>query len=71
MAHKPKHLSQNSPQSNPLFTVAEIAERDRCSAKTVRRAIAAGYLDVIRIGPSGRSIRISQQAHERYRHRWL
>lgn len=60
-------LPKRPPQNDPLFTVSEIAERDRCSEKTVRRSIAAGYLEVLRIGPSGRSIRVSQQAHERYR----
>ncbi|MDE0591580.1 helix-turn-helix domain-containing protein [Halocynthiibacter sp. C4] len=54
--------------NDPLFTVAEIAERDRCSQKTVRRAIAIGYLKAIRVGPGRRSIRITKSAHERYRH---
>lgn len=54
------------PKTDPLFTVAQIAERDQCSEKTVRRAIATGQLQAIRIGPAKRSIRISKSAHERY-----
>jgi len=53
----------------PLLTVAEVAARDRCSQKTVRRAIALGLLEAIRIGPAGRAIRIPEAAHERYRRR--
>ncbi len=48
-------------------TIQEIAELDRCSEKTVRRAIAAGLLEAVRIGPGGRLIRISRKAHEAYR----
>ncbi len=54
-------------RTRPLLTIAEIAERDRCSVKTVRRAIAAGLLESIRIGPGGRAIRISEEAHLLYR----
>lgn len=53
--------------ATPLLTVAEIAYRDRCSEKTVRRAITQGLLDVVRIGPGGRAIRISEEAHMLYR----
>lgn len=35
-----------------LLTVREVAELDGCSDKTVRRAIAAGLLEVIRIDPA-------------------
>ena len=52
-----------------LLTVRQVAELDGCSEKTVRRAIAAGLLDVVRIGPGGRSIRISPAAHREYRRR--
>lgn len=50
-----------------LMTVQEIAARDRCSEKTVRRAIAAGLLQAVRIGPGGRLVRVSRAAHEAYR----
>ena len=53
----------------PIRTVAEIAKLDGCSDKTVRRAIAAGLLEVIRIGPGARAIRISEEAHLIYRMR--
>lgn len=49
------------------LTVQEVAELDRCSEKTVRRAIAAGLLQAVRIGPGGRLIRVSRKAHEAYR----
>jgi len=50
-----------------LLTVKEVAELDNCSEKTVRRAIAAGLLDVVRVGPGGRLIRIHPAAHAAYR----
>jgi len=53
----------------PTLTVTEIARLDSCSQKTVRRAINCGLLEVLRIGPSGRSIRITQEAHALYRMR--
>jgi hypothetical protein len=40
------------------LTVSEIARLDKCYEKTVRRAIDGGLLEVLRIGPGGRSIRI-------------
>ena len=50
-----------------LMTVKEVAALDRCSEKTVRRAIAAGLLEAIRVGPGGRLLRISRSAHSAYR----
>jgi excisionase family DNA binding protein len=50
-----------------LLTVREIAELDRCSEKTVRRAIEAGLLQALRLGPGGRLLRITRGAHEAYR----
>jgi len=52
-----------------LLTVAELAALDRCSEKTVRRAIAARLLEVVRIGPGGRLVRVTRAAHEAYRGR--
>ncbi len=40
-----------------LLTVKDVAALDHCSEKTVRRAIEAGLLEAIRIGPSGRLLR--------------
>lgn len=53
--------------SQYLLTVREIAERDRCSEKTVRRAIAEGLLDAIRVGPGNRLLRVHPAAHDSYR----
>ena len=54
-------------RAETLLTIREIAALDRCSEKTVRRAIAAGLLDAVRIGPSGRLLRIDPRAHAAYR----
>lgn len=50
-----------------LLTVKEVAALDHCSEKTVRRAIAAGLLEAMRIGPGGRLLRIDPVAHATYR----
>lgn len=50
-----------------LLTVKEVATLDQCSEKTVRRAIDAGLLAVVRIGPGGRLLRIDPAAHAAYR----
>lgn len=52
-----------------LLTVAEVSRLDNCSERTVRRAIAAGLLEALRIGPGGRCLRITRAAHRRYRDR--
>lgn len=54
-------------EQEPLLTVKQVAALDGCSEKTVRRAIAAGLLDVVRIGPGGRLLRIEPAAHRAYR----
>lgn len=50
-----------------LLTVKDVAELDSCSEKTVRRAIAAGLLEAVRVGPGGRLLRIDPAAHAAYR----
>lgn len=50
-----------------LLTIREVAELDSCSEKTIRRAIAAGLLAAVRLGPSGRLVRIDPAAHAAYR----
>ena len=45
---------------DPLLTVDEVADRLSCSAKTVRREIAAGHLACTRIGPAGRLVRVAE-----------
>ena len=57
-------------KSEALLTVREVAELDNCSEKTVRRAIEAGLLDVVRVGPGGRLVRIEPAAHLAYRQRY-
>ena len=53
----------------PLKTVKQVALEDNVSEKTVRRAIAAGLLEVLRVGPGGPLIRIHPAQHEAYRRR--
>ena len=48
------------------LTMQDVAVRDQCSVKSVRRAIKLGLLEATRIGPSGRSIRITEDAYARY-----
>ncbi|WP_209506702.1 MULTISPECIES: helix-turn-helix domain-containing protein [unclassified Ruegeria] len=60
-------IKAKTKQTRKLLTVKDVAELDNCSEKTVRRAIAAGLLEVIRVGPGGRLIRIDPAAHAAYR----
>jgi excisionase family DNA binding protein len=50
-----------------LLTVADVARLDGVSEKTVRRAIAVGLLEVLRVGPTGRLLRIHPAALSAYR----
>lgn len=60
--------SRPSPAARePLLTVRDVALRDNVSEKTVRRAIAAGLLRALRVGPGGRLIRIDPADHDAYR----
>lgn len=52
-----------------LLSIQDVAELDQCSVKTVRRAIKAGLLEAMRVGPGGRLIRIDPAAHRAYRER--
>lgn len=52
----------NPPKPEALLTVSEVAERLNCSSKTVRRLIANGDLEALRIGPSSRLVRVSERA---------
>lgn len=69
-----KRLKQNNPSETTigkddrqLLTVRQVAALDSCSKKTVYRAIKAGLLPVIRIGPGGKLIRITKAGHMAYR----
>lgn len=66
----PTFKTHNQPRV--LLTVKDVAVLDNCSEKTVRRAIASGLLQAIRVGPGGRLLRIDPAAHAAYRqtHRW-
>ena len=62
-----KRTSLRNDRPPVLLTVRDVAELDRVSVKTVRRAIASGLLEVVRVGPSGRLVRIDPAAHATYR----
>lgn len=59
--------TSNGGDSRQLLTVRQVAVLDSCSEKTVYRAIKAGLLPVIRIGPGGKLIRITKAGHMAYR----
>jgi excisionase family DNA binding protein len=59
--------AQLADDGRTLMTVRQVAALDCCSEKTVRRAITSGLLQAIRVGASGRLLRISQAAHRAYR----
>jgi excisionase family DNA binding protein len=63
----PKPLTRNVPDAERMLTVKEVAELDRCSEKTVRRAIADKLLEATRIGPGQRLLRITREALAQYR----
>lgn len=63
----PQSPLKKTDQPRHLLTVKEVAELDGCSEKTVRRAIAAGLLEVVRVGPRKHALRIDPAAHAAYR----
>lgn len=63
--HKPI-LRPPAGKAEHRLTMQDVATRDQCSVKSVRRAIEMGLLEATRIGPSGRSIRITEGAYARY-----
>lgn len=64
---QPKSVHQSVAAEERALTVTEVAELDRCSEKTVRRAIAAGMLEATRVGPGKRLLRITPAAFAKYR----
>lgn len=62
-----RNVQRKTSNARVLLTVKQVAELDNCSEKTVRRAIDAGLLEVIRVGPGGRLLRIDPAAHAAYR----
>jgi excisionase family DNA binding protein len=63
----PQTTPKKTDQPRHLMTVKDVAAADNCSEKTVHRAIKAGLLEVVRVGPGGRLIRIDPAAHAAYR----
>ena len=63
----PKPLTTTVLNDERMLTVKEVAELDHCSEKTVRRAIRRKLLEATRIGPGQRLLRITREAHARYR----
>jgi excisionase family DNA binding protein len=59
--------SKTSRKAEALLTVRDVAELDGCSQKTVRRAIDAGLLRIVRIGPGSRLVRVHPNDHAAYR----
>ena len=64
---KTKGVAQTLQTPVQYMTVRDVAIADRVSEKTVRRAIDAGLLDVERVGPAKRLIRVHPDAHAAYR----
>lgn len=63
----PRNSINTTNDARILLKVADVARLDNCSEKTVRRAIEAGLLDAVRLGPGGRLLRIAPAAHAAYR----
>lgn len=63
--HQP-HMRLPPGRAERLLTLHDVAARDQCSVRSVRRAIELGLLEATRIGPTGRSIRITEAAYARY-----
>ena len=57
------HLNKTD-EPTRLLTVRDVAQLNNVSEKTVRRAVAAGLLDFVRLG---RLVRIEPRALEAYR----
>lgn len=53
-------------ESLDFLTVGEVAARLRCSVKTVRRKIAAGEIEAVRIGTL---VRVAPEAVAEYKER--
>lgn len=50
-----------------LLTVSEVADRLRLSERTIRRRVALGHLDALRLGPgSAAPLRFDEEALERF-----
>ena len=63
----PPNTKKTTEKPRARLMVKEVAALDSCSQKTVRRAITAGLLEALRVGPGGRLLRIDPAAHAAYR----
>lgn len=63
----PKNRKTTAEAEAQLLTIRDVAALDQVCDKTVRRAIEQGRLEVLRVGPMGRLIRIHPSAHAAYR----
>ena len=64
---QPKQMTTSLPNDARTLTVKEVADLDRCSEKTVRRAIDEGMLEAMRVGPGKRLLRITPASLSKYR----
>lgn len=60
MSHEPKTPTQR------IHSVRELAGGPGLSEKSIRREIAAGNIEIVRLGPGKRRIGITHDAWERY-----
>lgn len=65
----PQTIKTETINIQSLPTIQDVAELDQSIVKPVRRAITAGLLDAMRVGPGGSLIRIDRAAHRAYRKR--
>jgi hypothetical protein len=66
MSKIPKVSTKNE---DALLTVADVARLDQTSVCTTRRAIKAGLIKVLRVGPKGHLVRVTAEADAEYRQR--
>jgi len=65
-----KKTNNTDVNASKLLTVKDVARLDQCYETTVRRAIEAELLEVIRIGPGLRMIKIDPASHAKYREKF-
>ena len=60
MSHDPKTPTQK------IYSVRELSGGPGLSEKSIRREIATGNIEIVRLGPAGRRIGITDAAWERH-----
>lgn len=63
----PAQTHKKTGKPRKLLTVRQVAELDICSKKALRRTMAPGLLEDLRVGPGGGWLRIYPVAHAAYR----